>query len=92
MSAFDEIAIEQSIIEAELVRIAKEEGFDSVVEFTERILVDHVNEAVWYQVSDKGYTSWVTRAYPQFAAYGETLVGADDEEECLSYLSDREGM
>jgi len=85
MSLFTEIAVTQSIIEEELARSAKAEGFDSVPEFTERILVDHVNEAVWFELRDNGYLTWISNSYPEFAAHGETLVGADDEEEALSY-------
>jgi len=90
MSAFDEIYILQAAIEEELVRVAKEEGFDSVPEVTDRILIDAVNEAVWVQLRDNGYLTWVSKDYPEFAAHGETLVSVDDEEEALSYKSDRE--
>lgn len=90
MSLFTEIAATQSIIEEELARTAKAEGFDEVPEFTERILVDHVEKAVWFQLRASGYLTWISNSYPEFAAHGETLVSVDDEEEALSFRSDRE--
>jgi len=89
MNAFEAIAQKQANIEAELARVAKEEGFDSVPEFTEHVLLDHLNKAIWFQLRDKGYLTWITNDYPQYAAPFETCVGADDEEEALSYKSDR---
>lgn len=89
MSLFTEIAVTQSIIDQEMERTRLEEGFTDVHEFTERIFVDHVNEAVWFQIRIHGYLSWVSNSYPEYAAYGETLVGAEDEEEMLTYKSDR---
>lgn len=90
MSLFTEIATTQSLIEEELERTAKQEGFEEVPEFTERILVDHVEEAVWFQLRTSGYLTWVSNDYSEFAAHGETLVSVDDEEEALSFRSDRQ--
>jgi hypothetical protein len=89
MNAFEAIAADILAIDAETERIAKEEGFEDRHTCTGKVLIDPANEAVWYQMADEyNTTTWVSRSYPQNAAWNETLVCVDDEKEALSYADD----
>ena len=89
MNTFEAITADILFIDAENARIAKREGFEHANTCTGKILVDPVNEAVWYQTADEYNTTyWVSRSYPQNAAWDETLVGVDSEKEALSYADD----
>jgi hypothetical protein len=56
---------------------------------TGKLLVDSVNEVVWFEIADERNTLfWVTDGYPQNAAYGEKLVCVDYDREALSYADD----
>jgi len=89
MNTFEAITADILFIDAENARIAKREGFPHAHTCTGKILVDSVNEVVWYQIEDEYHTTfWVTRGYPEKAAWDETLVGVDSEKDALSYAED----
>lgn len=89
MNTFEAITADILHIEAETARIAKREGFADSHSCTGKVLVDPINEAVWYQMADEyNTTTWVSRSYPANAAWDETLVVVDDEKDALSYDED----
>jgi translation elongation factor EF-Ts len=89
MNAFEAITAEILEINAESDRIAKAEGFTYAWSCTGKVLIDPVNEVVWYQMADEyNTTTWATLGYPENAAFEEKVVVVDSEAECLSYADD----
>ena len=89
MNTFEAITADTLFINAEMHRVAKREGLPETHSCTGKVLVDSVNEAVWYQIEDEYHTTfWMSRSYPENAAWDETLVCVDSEAEALSYADD----
>lgn len=89
MNTFEAITANALSINAELEAYARKEGLPTTYHTTGKVLVDSINEVVWFEIADEYNTCfWATDGYPENAAFEEKIVVVDYDHEALSYADD----
>jgi hypothetical protein len=78
---------EIAAVTAEIVAAFAADGV--AVTFTGNVKVTPEIAAVWYEISNDGYLTYVTPDAADAAGYGETLIGVPEEEmpEAVAYVA-----
>ena len=88
----DELQAEAAAAIRELDKGNSGEGITTGTDFTGLVYVDLQAEATWFQVEDDEFhvTNWVSMDFPEYAAPGETLVVAADENDMRHFVDNRQ--
>lgn len=78
----------------EIATVAQEacNQISGTVDLTGQVWFDMNSEAVWFQISDSETrtTNWVSLDFPEYAAPGETIVVAADEDDMRHFDENRQ--